>query len=196
MSTRNAPCSVSSVERSRHAVESRSLGQNHATAATRRIGRSGAPASGYGHPVHAPDVGGAISSRLPRLAGDSILTHAPSGAPPLTVETEVGLERGVDGSVGRVVPREERAGHVSRPWPGPCGPLRDLDTPPRSSSATRSADVWFRWSSGARFSAGRVVPREERAGHVSRPPAGPQEPSPDLDTPPRSSSATRSAEAV
>ena len=98
-------------------------------------------------------------------------------------------------SAGRVVPREERAGHVSRPQPSPHRPSPDLDTPPRSSSATRSAGGGSRWSSSARTSAGRVVPREERAGHVSRPPAGPQEPSPDLDTPPRSSSATRSADA-
>ena len=41
--------------------------------------------------------------------------------------------------------------------------------------------------------AGRVVPRDEGAGHVSRPPTGPQEPSPDLDTAARSSRPTRSA---
>ena len=44
---------------------------------------------------------------------------------------------------GRVVPGEERAGHVSRPPAGPLGPTPDLDTPPRSSAATRSADAGF-----------------------------------------------------
>ena len=42
--------------------------------------------------------------------------------------------------------------------------------------------------------AGRVVPGDGGAGHVSRPPAGPQEPSPDLDTAARSSRPTRSAD--
>ena len=202
------------------------------------------------------------------------------------------------------MPREERAGHVSRPRPSPHRPSPDLDTPPRSSSATRSADGEFRWSAtrsadaGSRWSssaprrrsrarvetsaksprtlarsrhassslrhaalvpraatqyksssatrsaklrsrwsssaprrrsrarvetsarspgtftgsrhassflvgysisgcvgpAGRVVPRDEGAGHVSRPRPSPRRPSPDLDTPPRSSSATRSAD--
>ena len=104
------------------------------------------------------------------------------------------------GPAGRVVPREERAGHVSRPPAGPLEPSPDLDTAARSSRPTRSA-LGTRLLVPRRLldqrnppTAGRVVPREERAGHVSRPPAGPQEPSPDLDTPPRSSSATRSAE--
>ena len=52
-------------------------------------------------------------------------------------------------SAGRVVPGEERAGHVSRPRPSFRGLSPDLDTPPRSSSATRSADGEFRWSSSA-----------------------------------------------
>ena len=199
---------------------------------------------------------------------------------------------------GRVVPREERAGHVSRPQPSPRRPSPDLDTPPRSSSATRSADgefrrsatrsadggsrrsssaLWTRWSSSAPLgtsrarvetsagSAGTVTgsrhassflaaysisgsvgfrwsssaprgtsrarvetsagslrtvagsrhassflvgysisgsvgfrwsssAREVRAGHVSRPRPGPCGWLRDLDTPPRSSSATRSAE--
>ena len=63
--------------------------------------------------------------------------------------------------------------------------MRDLDTPPRSSSATRSAVLWV--------SAGRVVPREERAGHVSRPRPSPRGLSADLDTAARSSRPTRSA---
>ena len=52
-------------------------------------------------------------------------------------------------SAGRVVPRDEGAGHVSRPRPSPWGLSPDLDTPPRSSSATRSAEGGSRWSRSA-----------------------------------------------
>ncbi len=86
-------------------------------------------------------------------------------------------------STGRVVPRDEGAGHVSRPRPSPRGPSPDLDTATRSSRPTRSADGGFRCPSVARRQfAGRVVPRDEGAGHVSRPRPSPCGHSPDLDT--------------
>ena len=66
------------------------------------------------------------------------------------------LDRRFGGPAGRVVPGEERAGHVSRPRPSRREPAPDLDTPPRSSSATRSAVAWFRWSSSARRGTSRA----------------------------------------
>ena len=151
-------------------------------------------------------------------------------APLLSTSPRRLLDQRLSGSAGRVVPRDEGAGRVSRPRPSPRERSPDLDTAARSSSATRSAKLRSRWSSsaprrrsrarvetstksprtltgsrhGSSFlaaysisgcvgSAGRVVPRDEGAGHVSRPRPGPRGLSPDLDTPPRSSSATRSA---
>ncbi len=88
------------------------------------------------------------------------------------------LDQRLWGSAGRVVPGEERAGHVSRPRPGLRGRSPDLDTAARPSRPTRSAEwgpsrptrsaewgpsrptrsavVGFRWSSSARRGTSRA----------------------------------------
>ncbi len=134
----------------------------------------------------------------PRRPSPDLDTAARPSRPTRSTDAWVPAGRGAPCcSAGRVVPREERAGHVSRPQPSPRRPSPDLDTAARPSRPTRSTDAWVPAGRGAPCcSAGRVVPREERAGHVSRPQASPSRPSPDLDTPPRSSSATRPAVAL
>ena len=97
------------------------------------------------------------------------------------------------GSAGRVVPatkeplfrwsssapRGTSRARVETPTKSP-GTSPDLDTPPRSSSATRSADGEFRWpatrSAGVRVSAGRVVPARNEPGTCRDPGQVPADP--------------------
>ncbi len=111
------------------------------------------------------------------------------------------LDQRMCSPAGRVVPRDEGAGHVSRPRPSPQGSSPDLDTAARHFDTRRSFLALLLSASPRGLldqrmcsPAGRVVPRDEGAGHVSRPRPSPRGRSPDLDTPPRSSSAIRSAD--
>ena len=119
-------------------------------------------------PTRSAESGFRWSSQCPATKEPGTTVETPSGRQWLRpvgglLRRAPTLNQRLWGSVGRVVPREVRAGHVSRPPASPLGPSPDLDTPPRSSSATRSAEREFRRSSGARGSAGRVVPRDEGA---------------------------------